>query len=97
MLSVPLESDRAFVSNYQTLGYLKGERLALLHPKRRSEVFRVDGAGNVVASVRDPAMVREAISFYSMASYVFRRGLYRDEEQTTPVHRAGLVKVRHGG
>jgi len=97
VLNAPPESDRAFVANYQTLGYLKGERLALLHPKRRSEVFRVDAAGNVVASVRDPAMVREAISFYSMASYVFRRGLYRDEEQTPPEQRAGLVKVRHGG
>jgi phosphoglycerol transferase MdoB-like AlkP superfamily enzyme len=97
VLSAPPESDRAFVANYQTLGYLKGERLALLHPKRRSEVFRVDAAGNVVASVRDPAMVREAIAFYSIASYVFRRGLYRDEEQTPPEQRAGLVKVRHGG
>jgi len=28
---------------------------------------------------------------------VFRRGLYRDEEQTPPEQRAGLVKVRHGG
>jgi phosphoglycerol transferase MdoB-like AlkP superfamily enzyme len=97
VLNAPPQSDRAFVANYQTLGYLKGERLALLHPKRRSEVFRVDAAGNVVASVRDPAMVREAISFYSIASYVFRRGLYRDEEQTPPEQRAGLVKVRHGG
>lgn len=97
VLRAPPESDRAFVANYQTLGYLKGERLALLHPKRKTEVFRVDAAGNVVASVRDPAMVREAISFYSIASYVFRRGLYRDEEQTPPEQRAGLVKVRHGG
>jgi phosphoglycerol transferase MdoB-like AlkP superfamily enzyme len=97
MLRAPPESDRAFVANYQTLGYLKGERLALLHPKRRWEVFRVDAAGDVVAPVTDPAMVREAISFYSIASYVFRRGLYRDEEQTPPEQRAGLVKVRHGG
>jgi hypothetical protein len=26
-------------------------------------------------------MLREAIAFYSVASYVFRNGLYRDEEQ----------------
>jgi phosphoglycerol transferase MdoB-like AlkP superfamily enzyme len=97
VLSAPPESDRAFVANYQTLGYLKGERLALLHPKRKTEVFRVDRAGNVVASVGDPGMVREAIAFYSIASYVFRRGLYSDEEQTPPERRAGLVKVRHGG
>ena len=97
VLNAPPDSDRAFVANYQTLGYLKGERLALLHPKRKAEVFRVDRTGNVVASVRDPGMVREAIAFYSIASYVFRRGLYRDEEQTPPEQRAGLVKVRHGG
>ena len=45
VLRAPPESDRAFVANYQTLGYLKGDRMVLLHPKRKTEVFRVDGEG----------------------------------------------------
>jgi phosphoglycerol transferase MdoB-like AlkP superfamily enzyme len=97
VLSSPPASDRAFVANYQTLGYLKGDRLALLHPKRKTEVFRVDAEKQIVAPMRDEAVLREAISFYQAASHVFRSGLYRDEEQTPPEQRAGLPRVRHGG
>jgi phosphoglycerol transferase MdoB-like AlkP superfamily enzyme len=96
MLSAPVASDRAFVANYQTLGYLKGDRMALLHPRRRTEVFQVDAAKRIVAPVNDPEMLREAIAFYSGASHVFRSGLYRDEEQTPPEQRAALVRSRKG-
>jgi phosphoglycerol transferase MdoB-like AlkP superfamily enzyme len=82
VLRAPPESDRAFVANYQTLGYLKGDRMALLQPKRKAEVFRVDRDMNILEAVDDPKTLREAISFYSVASFVFRNGLYRDEEQT---------------
>jgi phosphoglycerol transferase MdoB-like AlkP superfamily enzyme len=96
VLASPPESDRAFVANYQTLGYLRGDHLALLYPKRKTEVFRVDGRWNAVAAVDDPELLREAIAFYSAASFVFRHGLYRDEEQTPPGQRAALVRARHG-
>jgi phosphoglycerol transferase MdoB-like AlkP superfamily enzyme len=91
------ESDRAFVANYQTLGYLRGDRLVLLYPKRRTEVFRVDRRWNPVEAVYDAAVLREAIGFYSAASFVFRNGLYGDEEQTPPEQRAVLVRLRPGG
>jgi len=97
VLNSPPESDRAFVANYQTLGYLRGERMVLLHPKRRTEVFHVDADKNILQDVSDPAVLREAIAFYSAASYVFRSGLYRDEEQTPPEQRAALARLRHGG
>jgi len=97
VLRAPPESDRAFVANYQTLGFLRGDRLVLLHPKRKSEVFRVDADKNIVAPVEDARLLEEAIAFYAAASHVFRAGLYRDEEQTPPERRAGLVRVRHGG
>jgi phosphoglycerol transferase MdoB-like AlkP superfamily enzyme len=97
VLASPQQSDRAFVANYQALGYLRGDRLALLYPKRKVEVFRVDGRWNPVEAVSDPETLREAIAFYSAASFVFRQGLYRDEEQTPPEQRASLVRVRHGG
>jgi phosphoglycerol transferase MdoB-like AlkP superfamily enzyme len=96
VLASPPESDRAFVANYQTLGYLHGDRLALLYPKRKTEAFQVDGRWNPVAAVDDPELLREAIAFYSAASFVFRHGLYRDEEQTPPEQRAALVRIRHG-
>jgi phosphoglycerol transferase MdoB-like AlkP superfamily enzyme len=97
VLNSPPESDRAFVANYQTLGYLKGDRMALLHPRRKTEVFRVDADKNIVEAVNDAQVLRETISFYSVASYVFRNGLYLDEEQTPPEQRAALARGRRGG
>jgi phosphoglycerol transferase MdoB-like AlkP superfamily enzyme len=96
VLASPPQSDRAFVANYQALGYLRGDRLALLYPKRKTEVFRVDARWNPVEPVSDPDLLREAVAFYSAASFVFRHGLYRDEEQTPPEQRTALVRVRHG-
>jgi phosphoglycerol transferase MdoB-like AlkP superfamily enzyme len=96
VLRSPPDSDRAFVANYQTLGYLAGDRLALLHPRRKTEAFRVDADKNIVGAIDDPQLVREAIAFYSTASYVFRSGLYRDEEQTPPERRAVLTRARNG-
>jgi phosphoglycerol transferase MdoB-like AlkP superfamily enzyme len=96
VLSSPPQSDRAFVANYQTLGYLKGGRMALLQPRRKSEAFQLDDRMRPAAAVSDAELVREAIAFYSAASHVFRSGLYRDEEQTPPEQRAALGRVRHG-
>jgi phosphoglycerol transferase MdoB-like AlkP superfamily enzyme len=94
VLASPPQSDRAFVANYQSLGYLRGDRLVLLSPKRKAEVFSADRRWNAVEPVSDPAVLREAIAFYSAASFVFRNGLYRDEEQTPPEQRADLARVR---
>jgi phosphoglycerol transferase MdoB-like AlkP superfamily enzyme len=96
VLDSPPSSDRAFVANYQTLGYLTLERLVLLQPRRKAEVFRVDGDQRVLEPVNDPQALREAIAFYSVASHVFRSGLYRDEEQTPFEQRAALPRVRSG-
>ena len=97
VLRSPSRSDRAFVANYQTLGYLVRDRLVLLQPRRKTEVFRVDADKNILERIDDPQLVREAIAFYSSASYVFHSGLYRDEEQTPPEQRAALARGRNGG
>jgi phosphoglycerol transferase MdoB-like AlkP superfamily enzyme len=90
VLHSPAASDRAFVANYQTLGYLKQGRMVLLHPKRKAEVFSVDDAMEIVKPVEDPAALREAIAWYQSASHVFRAGLYLDEEQTPFEQRVAL-------
>ncbi|HEU4351075.1 MAG TPA: sulfatase-like hydrolase/transferase [Burkholderiales bacterium] len=97
VLNSPPSSDRTFVANYQTLGYLTPERLVLLQPRRKAEVFRVDASQHIVGPVSDAQALREAIAFYAAASYVFRSGLYRDEEQTPLEQRAGLQRIRSGG
>jgi len=89
VLRSPPSGDRAFVANYQTLGYLRGDSLVLLEPKRKVAVYRRNGDAPAPARADDPSLVREAIAFYQVASHVFRSGLYRDEEQIPPARRAG--------
>ncbi len=84
LLHTPPSADRAYVANFQTLGYLKGDRLLVLQPKRKVNQFRLqDGQLRAEAGV-DRALEREGIAFYQVASDLFRHGLYDDEEQKPP-------------
>ena len=96
VLHSPPATDRAFVANFQTLGYLRGDEIALLHPKRKVEVFQRRGEALVPFANPDPSLVREAIAFYQVASHAFRNGLYLDEEQVPPVERVNAA-VRIAG
>ena len=84
-------TDRAFISNFQTLAFMKDDRIAVLRPRRGSDVYRLEKGGVYVALPPDPALTREAIAFYQVASHVFRNGLYLDEEQLIPEERPAAV------
>jgi phosphoglycerol transferase MdoB-like AlkP superfamily enzyme len=77
------QDDRAFVGNFQTLAYMKGNRMAVLQAKRQVDVVHFEGGAQLPANI-DVQLTREAISFYQVASHVFRNGLYLDEEQLIP-------------
>ena len=96
LLRSPPGSERAFVANYQTLGYLKGDRLLVLQPKRKVEEFRMEGERLVAARGVDPALAREGIAFYQVASHLFRNDLYGDEEQIAPEARKASNAPRRG-
>ena len=88
VMRAPAASDRAFVANYQTLTYLRDGRIVILQPKRRVRTYGIDVTGTILAPVEDPALVEEAVAYYQAASFLFRSGLYRDEEQVHPDLRA---------
>jgi phosphoglycerol transferase MdoB-like AlkP superfamily enzyme len=92
VLRSPPETDRAFVGNFQTLAYLKGDRIAVLQPKRRVDVFRLDQGRSYVPLPPDPALTGEAISYYQVASHLFRNRLLLDEEQLAPEARPAAGK-----
>ncbi len=69
----PLE--RAFISNYQELGYLRNGKLTVLLPKRRVESFDIDPKTlEATAAPVDPQLLDEAIAYYQAASEEFRTG-----------------------
>jgi len=71
--------DRAFVANYQTLGYLRDGRLITLEPRRKSSV-RSFPASSAAAGLSDEQVRAEAIAWYQTAARYYRTGQLDDDE-----------------
>jgi len=69
--------ERAFIGNYQKLGYLKHDQLIELGPKRSVVAVRPQYTSDREQPVIpvDPALVDEAIRYYQTASYRFKHGM----------------------
>ncbi|WP_316848568.1 LTA synthase family protein [Pedobacter psychrodurus] len=74
--------ERAFISTYQSLGYIKNSKLVILDPNKKAATYKPDfTTGNAVAIPADQKLIDEAISNYQMASYLYQNGLYGVEAQ----------------
>jgi len=91
ILHSPPAEDRAFLANFQTLAYMKGDRMVVLQPKRRLDTYRIADGRTYEPAPSDPALAREAIAYYQVASYAFHNGLYHDEEQIRPENRVAAA------
>ena len=73
------EPARAFISNYQELGYYKNDTLIVLSPKQRIQAFAIDP---VTFEARekpvDPALAREAIAYYQTAAVAYKHGKLKE-------------------
>lgn len=70
--------ERAFISNYQALGYLKNGILTVLLPKQQVESYRVDPKNfETLPADIDPQLLTEAIAYYQTASRAFKSGELR--------------------
>ena len=73
--SCPARPARAFISNYQSLGYLRDDVLVVLSPGRKVEAFRVDPATfETTPTPVDRVRADEAIAYYQTASRAFKQG-----------------------
>jgi hypothetical protein len=68
------ESRRAFISNYQELGYLKADKLVVLSPRQRIDIFRIGSDGKAISTELDPGLRDEAIAYYQTAFKSFKDG-----------------------
>lgn len=70
-----VQLDRVFISNYQDLGYLRGDLLTVLSPQRVVRAYRVDPATLASTPTEpDPQRVKEAIAYYQTAAAAFKQG-----------------------
>ena len=60
---------RALLSTYQNLGYLKGDVMTVLLPKRKVETFRIGANGQEAQPMpNDPKLTDEAIAYFQGAA-----------------------------
>lgn len=70
--------ERAFISTYQSLGYIRGDTMVILKPQHNSSTVVTDLSNGLSRQIRsDSVLTNEAISWYQTASYQFKNGLMR--------------------
>ena len=73
---VPVSEDRAFISTYQSMGYIKGNTLTVLDTGKKIRSYQIeDWEKSIYQPIdNDPAQVEEAMSWYQGASDLFHAG-----------------------
>jgi phosphoglycerol transferase MdoB-like AlkP superfamily enzyme len=67
--------ERAFISNYQELGYYKNNTLIVLSPKQKAEAYRVDPVTlESTPAALDETLLNEAIAYYQTAARAYKSG-----------------------
>jgi len=70
------EEERAFISNYQKLGYIKNNGLTILSPQQKITHYKIDPqTGEMKVEPIDPTIEKETITYYQSASYVYKNKL----------------------
>lgn len=70
--------ERAFISTYQSLGFIKGGDLVILSPQKHVDEFKADySTGNTVPIALKQQLVDESIAWYQVSSNAFREGLVK--------------------
>ena len=67
-------ANRAFISTYQLLGYMKDEHLIILAPNSKAKAYQVSGTKQHEIDDNVGNLTHEAISFFQTASSFYENG-----------------------
>lgn len=75
-------NERAFISTYQDMGYMKDNKLVILSPQQKTGMYVPDfSTGANVSIPTVPGIVNEAIAWYQAASFLYKSGKYKSGVQ----------------
>lgn len=76
ILKMAPDEERAFISNYQKLGFIKNDRLTILSPQQKITHYQIDRqTGGMKVAPIDEKIQNEAIIYYQSANYVYKEKL----------------------
>ena len=74
ILRMAPEEGRALLSTYQNLGYLKGDVMTVLQPRRKIETFKISADGKEAQPMpTNPQLAEEAIAYFQGAALLMDR------------------------
>ncbi len=72
---LPAGNERAFISTYQDLGYIKNGRLVILSPQKKIRMFNANmTTGLNTPIITSDSLADEAIAWYQGASFLYHNG-----------------------
>lgn len=75
-------SGRAFLSTYQKLAFLEGDRLVVISPLKQVQAYAYDGRKRTLVAVAPPeGTVNDALAYYQGANYLYKHRLNRLERR----------------
>jgi len=78
ILDPDIQPERAFISTYEKLGLLEGDKLVVLSPKKEVSFYRFDlRNGNTTEIPRQESIFQDALAFYQGTNYLYKNGLDR--------------------
>lgn len=82
ILQMKPEDERAFIANYQKLGYIKNDRLTILSPQQKATSYKIDRLTGTTKSEKvDEESLNEAVTYYQSASFMQKNRLNKWEKQ----------------
>ncbi len=70
--------ERLFMGTYQNIGYVRGDKMVVLSPQKKVEMFKVNfNTGAEEKIPVDTSLLNEAIAYYQTASYLYKHNLYK--------------------
>ena len=70
--------ERAFISTYQDMGYVKEGKLVILSPQQKVEMFTTNYlTGSATKISYSDSLINEAIAWYQGANFLYKNGGYK--------------------
>lgn len=78
ILRIPPGKERAFISTYSSLGYVRDSQLVVQMPPKKIEMLRPNfTTGEAKNIAANDSMVKQAISYYQVAEKIFKSGGFK--------------------
>jgi len=77
---LPTGEERAFISTYQQLGYVKNDKLVILEPGNKANVYKINdySKDDYTKIAGEEKLIEEAVTWYQGASYLYKNKLLKE-------------------